>query len=473
MQRISADICVIGAGSGGLSVAAGAAQLGARTVLFERDEMGGDCLNTGCVPSKSLIASARSARAVGDAALYGVNARFDSINYAAAMHRVHEVIASIAPQDSQERFERLGVHVIRASARFAGPEVVESDGISVRARRFVIATGSRPAVPPIPGLDRVPYLTHETIFDNGEQPDHLLVIGGGPIGAEMAQAHRRLGAKVTVVEADRFMPREDAEITTILRDRLTDEGIQVIEGATVKALQKYGTGISTIVEKDGDQTITASHVLVATGRKPQVEGLDLDKAGVEYGRRGITVDNRLRTTNRKIYAIGDVAGGPQFTHVAGYHAGIVIRNALFRLPAKVDYRALPWVTYTDPELARIGLTEDEAREKQGDAVTIVRTSFVDVDRAQTDGRTEGTIKIVVGKRGTILGATILGDRAGELIHVWSLAMSQGLSLKAMASAIVPYPTLGEISKKAASLYYAGKLFSPWPRRIVRWLAALG
>lgn len=473
MQRISADICVIGAGSGGLSVAAGAAQLGARTVLFERDEMGGDCLNTGCVPSKSLIASARSARAVGDAALYGVNARFDSINYAAAMHRVHEVIASIAPQDSQERFEGLGVHVIRASARFAGPEVVESDGISVRARRFVIATGSRPAVPPIPGLDRVPYLTHETIFDNGEQPDHLLVIGGGPIGAEMAQAHRRLGAKVTVVEADRFMPREDAEITTILRDRLTDEGIQVIEGATVKALQKYGTGISTIVEKDGDQTITASHVLVATGRKPQVEGLDLDKAGVEYGPRGITVDNRLRTTNRKIYAIGDVAGGPQFTHVAGYHAGIVIRNALFRLPAKVDYRALPWVTYTDPELARIGLTEDEAREKQGDAVTIVRTSFVDVDRAQTDGRTEGTIKIVVGKRGTILGATILGDRAGELIHVWSLAMSQGLSLKAMASAIVPYPTLGEISKKAASLYYAGKLFSPWPRRIVRWLAALG
>lgn len=473
MERIDADICVIGAGSGGLSVAAGAARLGARTVLFERGEMGGECLNTGCVPSKSLIASARAAHMISEAGRYGVNAQLVGIDYAAAMDRVHDVIASIAPHDSQERFEGLGVRVIRAPAKFAGPDVVESDGVSVRARRFVVATGSRPAMPPIPGLDSVPYLTNETLFDNGERPDHLLVIGGGPIGIEMAQAHRRLGARVTVVEADRFMPREDAEITTLLRDRLTGEGLDIIEGATVKALQKDGAGIAATVDKNGETTIVASHILVATGRTPQVDGLDLDKAGVEYGPRGISVDDRLRTTNRKIYAIGDVAGGPQFTHVAGYQAGIVIRNALFRLPAKVDYRALPWVTYTDPELARIGLTEAEARERHGDAVSVVRTPVADVDRARTDGRTEGTIKIVVGKRGTILGATILGDHAGELIHVWSLAMSQGLSLKAMASAITPYPTLGEVSKKAAGAYYADKLFSPWPRRIVRWLAALG
>jgi len=473
MQRIDADICVIGAGSAGLSVAAGAAQLGAATVLVERGAMGGDCLNTGCVPSKSLIASARTAHTVGAAARYGVDARLDGIDYATAMARVHQVIASIAPHDSQERFEGLGVRVLRSEARFTAPDTVTANGVTVRARRFVVATGSTATVPPIPGLDTVPYLTNDTIFENTGRPDRLLVVGGGPIGIEMAQAHRRLGSKVTVVEAERFMPREDPEITAILNQRLAEEGIAIVEGAKVEGVRRNGAAIEAIVDKDGEQTIEASHILLAAGRKPQVDGLDLDKAGVEHTPRGITVDDRMRTTNRKIYAIGDVAGGPQFTHVAGYHAGIVIRNALFRLPAKVDYRALPWVTYTDPELARIGLTEDEARREHGDAVSVVRSSFADLDRARTDGHTEGMIKIVVGKRGAILGATILGDHAGELIHVWSLAMTQRLSLKAIASAIAPYPTLGEISKKAAGSYFADKLFSPWPRRIVRWLAAFG
>jgi pyruvate/2-oxoglutarate dehydrogenase complex dihydrolipoamide dehydrogenase (E3) component len=473
VEHIDADICIIGAGSAGLSVAAGAAQLGAKTVLFERGAMGGDCLNTGCVPSKSLIASARARHAVDSAPRYGIDAQLDRIDYAGAISRVHEVIAEIAPHDSQERFEGLGVRVIRSSARFAGPRVIAGDGITVAARRFVIATGSTAAVPPINGIDAVPYFTNENIFENTTRPEHLLIVGGGPIGTELAQAHRRLGAKVTLVEATRFLQREDPEITAKLAARLTDEGITIIEGAKVKSVRKSDAGIEAIVAADEEQAIIASHILVAAGRRPQVEDLDLEKAGIEFGAKGIVVDDRLRTTNRRIYAVGDVAGGPQFTHVAGYHAGIVIRNALFRLPAKVDYRALPWVTYTDPELARIGLTEDEARSRHGDAIRVIRTPFSEIDRARTDGRADGIIKLVADKRGSVLGVTILGDHAGELIHLWALAMSQKLGLKAIASAIAPYPTLGEINKKAASAFYADKLFSAWPRRIVRLLAAFG
>jgi pyruvate/2-oxoglutarate dehydrogenase complex dihydrolipoamide dehydrogenase (E3) component len=471
MERIDADICIIGAGSAGLSVAAGAAQLGAKAVLFERARMGGDCLNTGCVPSKSLIASARTAHIVEGATGYGVDARVERIDYAGAIGRVHDVIAAIAPHDSQERFERLGVRVIRGPARFTGPDEVVGDGIAVAARRFVVATGSIAAVPPIDGLDTVPYFTNETVFANVTKPDHLLIIGGGPIGIEMAQAFQRLGSKVTVVEATRLLPREDPEITALLAARLAREGITIVEGATVKSMCRNGAGIEAVITKDGVRTIAASDVLIAAGRTPQVDGLELDKAGIELGPNGIVVDRRLRTTNRKVYAVGDVAGGPQFTHVAGYHAGIVIRNALFRLPAKVDYRALPWVTFTDPELARIGMAEEEARARHGDKVSVIRSPFTEIDRAHTDGRTDGMIKLIVGRGGEILGATVLGDHAGELIHVWSLAMSRRLNLKAVAEAIAPYPTFGEINKKAAGAYYAEKLFSPWPRRIVRLLAA--
>jgi pyruvate/2-oxoglutarate dehydrogenase complex dihydrolipoamide dehydrogenase (E3) component len=472
-RHIDADICIIGGGSAGLSVAAGAAQLGAKTVLFERGTMGGECLNAGCIPSKSLIASAYSRQAVSDSSRYGVNARLEEIDFAHAMDRVRNVVAAIAPHDSQERFEGLGVEVIRSSARFVGSGDVVGDGVSVRARRFVIATGSAAALPPIDGLDTVPYFTNENIFTNTIRPDHLLVIGGGPIGTEMAQAFRRLGSRVTVVEAGRFMSKEDPEITALLRARLVEEGIEILEGATVKTVRRRGTEIDAFVEMGESRTIRASHILVAAGRRPQTEGLDLEKAGVEHGRQGIIVDNRLRSTNKKIFAIGDVAGGPQFTHVAGYHAGVVIRNALFRLPAKVSYRALPWVTFTDPELARVGLTEAEAGEKHGDTVRVIRASFAEIDRARTDGRTDGMIKLVASRRGDILGATILGNHAGELIHVWALAMSRGLKLKAIASAIAPYPTLGEINKKAASLFYAEKLFSAWPRRVVRFLASFG
>ncbi|WP_421723742.1 dihydrolipoyl dehydrogenase family protein [Bauldia sp.] len=472
-RHVKADICIIGAGSGGLSVAAGAAQLGAKTVLFERAEMGGDCLNVGCVPSKSLIASARAAYGVETANGYGADAELKDVDYRSAMTRVTEVIESIAPHDSQARFEGLGVEVIRSEARFTGPNEVTADDVVVTARAFVIATGSKPAVPPITGLDAVPYFTNETLFANREKPEHLIVLGGGAIGIEMAQTHRRLGSEVTLVEMATILPREDPELVAPLREKLKGEGIEIIEGARVDRVAEVENGIEATITGDNPTTITASHLLVAAGRTPQTANLDLDKAGIAATPKGITVDARLRTTNKRVYAIGDVAGGPQFTHAAGYHAGIIIRNALFRMPAKVDYRALPWVTFSDPELARIGLTEAEAREKHGDTVKALRVPFADIDRARTDGKTDGLIKVVVTGKGEILGASILGDHAGEHIHLWTLAMSQKLGLKAIASMIAPYPTMGEISKRAAGSFYAEKLFSAWPRRIVKFLGRFG
>jgi pyruvate/2-oxoglutarate dehydrogenase complex dihydrolipoamide dehydrogenase (E3) component len=471
---INVDICVIGAGSAGLSVAAGASQLGASTVLIERDRMGGDCLNTGCVPSKALLAASKAARRWRKESAFGVNYAPPGVDVAAVNRHVHDVIAAIAPNDSVERFEGLGVQVIKGTARFTGPREVEVDGMRIRARRIVIATGSSAAVPPIPGLDRVPYLTNETVFENVELPQHLIIIGGGPIGLEMAQAHRGLGSEVTVLEAARILPKDDPEAADLLRQHLAGEGIAIREGGRITRIEPEENGIAAVIETErGEERIAGSHLLVAAGRRPNVTGLDLERAGIAYGPRGIEVDARLRTTNPHAFAIGDVAGGPQFTHVAGYHAGIVIRNALFRLPAKVDYRALPWVTYTDPELAQVGLTEAQAREAHGDDIVVLRWPYHENDRAQAERETQGFVKAVTTKSGRILGATILGAHAGELIHVWVLAISQGLNIKAIANMIAPYPTLGEISKRAAGSFYTPKLFSKRTKRLVRFLSRFG
>jgi pyruvate/2-oxoglutarate dehydrogenase complex dihydrolipoamide dehydrogenase (E3) component len=343
----------------------------------------------------------------------------------------------------------------------------------VRARRFVIATGSRPSVPPIPGLAGVPYLTNETIFESRTLPGHLLIIGGGPIGCELAQAHRRLGAEVTVVDIGPVLPKDDPEVSRTVRERLLAEGVAIHDRVKVEAVAAAGNGVALVIEDGGQaRTIEGSHLLVAAGRTPRVDGLGLDMAGVAYGKGGIEVDRRLRTSNKRIYAIGDVVGGPQFTHVGSYHAGIVIRNVLFRLPAKVDYRALPWVTYTDPELAHVGRTEASAREN-GSSVDVLRWAFEDNDRARTERRTEGFVKVVTGRRGRILGASIVGAHAGELILPWVLAIRQKLKIGAMAELIAPYPTLGEVSKRAAGSYYAPKLFGPTTRWLVRQLARLG
>lgn len=458
-----ADLCVIGAGSGGLSVAAGAARMGAAVVLVEKHRMGGDCLNTGCVPSKALIAAAEAAQTIRSAARFGVDGGAPEVDFARIHAHIHGVIGAIAPHDSVERFEGLGVTVILAQARFTGPFEVEAGGERIRARRFVIATGSAPALPPIPGLPEVPFLTNETVFGLRERPARLVVVGGGPIGVELAQAFRRLGSAVTLVERATILPRDEAEAVAVLRGRLVSEGVCLREGVAVAGVARSGDGIAVTLGDGG--RIEGTHLLVAAGRTPNLDGLCLEAAGIATTPRGIAVDRGLRTTNRRVYAIGDVAGGPRFTHVAGYHAGLVLRSALFGLPARVDYRALPWVTYSDPELAHVGLTEAEARQA-GHQVSVLVELLSGNDRAQAERETEGLAKIVLGRRGRILGASIVAPRAGELIGLWGLAIQRGLRIGAVASWLAPYPTLGEISKRAAGAHYAPVLFGARMRRLV-------
>lgn len=473
-EAIDADICVIGAGAGGLSVAAGAAQLGQRVVLVERDLMGGDCLNHGCVPSKALLAAAAAAQAARDARRFGVEAGPVRVDRAALRAHVQGVIDAIAPHDSQERFEGLGVTVLRAHARFRDRASIEAGGHVVRARRFVVATGSRPAIPPVPGLADLPYLTNETIFAVEEAPRRLLVLGGGPIGCELGQAHRRLGSEVAILEAARLCGREDPELVEVLRARLRAEGVVLHEGARVVAARRAGEGVALrIVGADGmEEEIEGSHLLVATGRRPALDDLGLERAGVEHDARGIRVDAGLRSSNPRIHAIGDAAGGAQFTHLAGHHAGIFVRRALFRLPARADAAAIPRVTYTDPEIAWVGMTGEEAHAA-GLAPRILRAPFSTNDRARAERDDEGLVKVVAGARGRILGAGIAGARAGDLLQPWILAIAKRLSLRDMAGLVLPYPTRGEASKRAASSYFADALFSPRTRRLVRWLSRLG
>ncbi|MGD9616522.1 MAG: NAD(P)/FAD-dependent oxidoreductase [Alphaproteobacteria bacterium] len=464
------DLCVIGAGAAGLTTAAIASQLGARTVLIERAAMGGECLNTGCVPSKALLAAAKAAQTVRTAGRFGVNGAAPEVDFAAMRRHVRGVVDAIAPHDSVERFEGLGVAVVRAEARFVGPREIAAGNRVLRARRIVIATGSEPAIPPIPGIASVPYLTNETIFDNDQLPDHLVVIGAGAIGIELAQAHRRLGAAVTIVEAARAMPRDDPELVGVLLRSLADEGVDIREQANIKAAEPTGTGVALTVETSGRKSrIEGTHLLIAAGRKPRIEGLGLDRAGIRYDDRGITVDRRLRTTASGVFAIGDAIDAPHLTHVAAYQAGIVIRNALFRLPATVDYSALSWVTYTDPELAQVGSTEVAARRRYGDEIRILRLPLVENDRAQTERQTTGLVKIVAHRNGRVLGASILAAHAGELAHLWVLAIEQRLKLRHIASMIAPYPSWGEANKMAAVEFYKPRLFGAWSRRAVRLL----
>lgn len=466
------DICVIGAGSGGLSVAAGAAQLGRKTILIEKGEMGGDCLNAGCVPSKALIAAAARAQTMREASAFGIDAEAKIDSTRVKLH-VKGIIEEIAPNDSQARFEKLGVKVIRNTARFIDSRTLEVDGTKIRARRFVIATGSRPSVPPIPGLENVPYFTNQTIFDKDFIPPHLVIIGGGPVGLELAQAHRRLGAKVTIIEMAHILPHEDEEAVAVVRSALEREGVRILENTGATAIKKTETGVSIqIVSQHGSEVIDASHILVAAGRKPNIEDLNLEAAGIATQPDGITVDHRLKTTNGRAYAIGDVTPAPRFTHVANYHAGLVIRHALFRMPVRADYAAVPRATFTDPELAQAGLTEAEARARHT-RVTTARADFAQNDRAVIERRPEGFAKLVLNSRGRILGATIVGAHAGELIQPWAMALSGRTKLSAMAAMIVAYPTLSEIGKRAAGAHFTPLVFGRRARMLARLLALFG
>lgn len=470
---LTPDLCIIGAGSAGLSLAAGAQQMGADCVLIERGEMGGDCLNYGCVPSKSLLAAARAAQCGKLARRYGVAFAPPDIDFRAVHDHVHGVIEALRPMDSQERFEGLGVTVMRGEASFTGRREVRVDGRIVRARRFVLATGSTAAIPPVPGLSETPYLTNETVFALTERPRHLIVVGGGAIGSELGQAFAQLGAQVSVVETAHLLASEDAELVAVLRRRLRASNVELYEGAELAEVGREGNSVRCTLRCNGaEQRLHGSHLLLATGRRPVLDGLNLDDAGIARHNGNLVLDGRLRTTNRRVFAVGDAAGGPMFTHVAGYHAAVVIKNALFRLPAKVDHSAVPRVIYTSPELAQVGLTESQARAHGGD-IRVLRWPYVENDRAQSERCPEGLIKVITDKRGKVLGCGIVGEHAGELIYPWILALQKRAKVGDIARMIAPYPTLGEISKRAAGSYFTPKLFSERTRGIVRLLARLG
>ena len=450
-EELKPDLCIIGAGSGGLSLAAGAVQMGASVVLIEGHKMGGDCLNYGCVPSKALLGAGRMV---------------PPLSYADAQAHVRATIEKIEPHDSQDRFEGLGVTVLRDWARFTSPRTVEAGGRTIRARRFVIATGSRPFVPPIDGLEDVPYLTNETIFDLAEMPDHLIIIGGGPIGMEMAQAHRQLGCEVTVIEGAKALGRDDPDMAEIVVQHLRGQGITLHENTSAQAVTRSADGKITV--ETGQGPITGSHLLIAVGRKVNLAQLDLDTAGVEHTGKGVTVGANLRSvSNRRVYAIGDAAGGLHFTHVAGYHAGVVIRSILLGLPAKARTDHIPWVTYTEPELAHVGMSEADARAKYGGAVEVITQPFAGMDRAIATGQTEGLARVIV-HQGRPVGATIAGPQAGELIGIWALAIANSLKISAVANTVLPYPSLGEINKRLAGSYFSPRLFeSAMVKRVVR------
>jgi len=463
MARYSTDLCIIGAGSGGLVLASGAVQLGARVTLVEGALMGGDCLNYGCVPSKALLAAAKRVQAVRQGGP-GVAGTEPQVDFPAVMARVQEAIADIAPHDSQERFEALGVRVVRAWARFTAPDRVEAGDEIITARRFVIATGAHASVPDLPGLDQVPYFTNETIFTLTTLPDHLVILGAGPMAVEMAQAFRRLGAKVTMVARSRVMGQDDPQAVAVVTDCLRREGVTILEGCQASAVHRTAEGVGVTLS-DGP-SLVASHLLLAMGRAPAIGTLNLSAAGVAVKDGGVVVDGALRTTNRKIFAIGDVAGGPQFTHLAAYQAGLVLRQAVLGLPAKAK-AALPRVTYTEPELAQIGPTEAEARATFGTALTVVREDFSHMDRAITDQTTEGFIKLMIVK-GRPVGVTLVGAHAGEQISLWALALAGRVKLSTLAGMVAPYPTLNEISKRAAGAYFSPRLFgNPWLKTLVR------
>jgi pyruvate/2-oxoglutarate dehydrogenase complex dihydrolipoamide dehydrogenase (E3) component len=471
-EPLAADICVIGAGAGGLAVASLAAAFGRKVILVEKHRTSGST-SGGSIPSKAFIATARRADAMRHATEFGIASVEPQIDFRAVQNHIRGVISEIAPNESLERFAGLGIRIVVGGARFLDSRTVLAGDYRITARRFVIATGSAPAAASIPGLDRTPYFTATTIFENDRKISHLVVIGGGPVGLELAQAYARLGSRVTVIEAARALGREDPEATAVVLQALRNEGIDIREGSKAENVESMAgfvrVHISTV---HGADTIDGSHVLFAGGRSPNVSDLNLEAAGVKYTRDGIVVNRGLRTSNRRIYAMGDVTGGPAASHVATYQAEVVLRRTLFRLPAKVDTAIIPWVTFTDPELAHVGLSEAEARAAKY-KINVLRWPFSENDRAIAEHRTRGHVKIVTSHAGRILGATIVGPQASELIQMWALAVAQKLDIKAMTGYVAPYPTFGEVGKRAAIRQYQAEPAKPKVRKLIDFLARLG
>jgi len=462
------NVVVLGGGTAGLVSAAAVAGLGGRVALVERDRMGGDCLNTGCVPSKALISSARLLDRIRHAERWGIPPQDPPVDLERILARVRERRQKIAPKDSPERFESLGVEVIRGEARFVSPQEVRVDGRTLRAGHFVIATGSRPFTPPIPGLSDVPFHTNETIFELDRLPRRFVVLGGGPIGCELGQAFARLGASVTILQkGPQILPKEDPDVASALLRRLESEQISVLLSSTIERVEAGAGGLrvlmSSTVSKVGE--IACDAILVAAGRRPNVAELGLEAAGVEFTARGVTVDSRMRTSQRHILAAGDVVGGQLFTHVADAHARLVARNILLpALPATFDDSVIPWCTYTDPEVARVGLSERDARE-HGIRYDIWRENFDELDRAVVESEEQGFAKVLTAKGGDrILGAAIVAERAGDLLPELVLAMKAGLGLRHISGTVHSYPTLGEMARKLADRQQKSRL-TPFARRL--------
>ncbi|WP_028573561.1 dihydrolipoyl dehydrogenase family protein [Desulfonatronovibrio hydrogenovorans] len=462
-HRFDYDLGIIGGGAAGLTAASGAARLGAKTLLIEKEEkLGGDCLHYGCVPSKALIHSAKALHTIKDSQRYGLP-RVDPgpVDYARIRQRIIDVISVIQKHDSEERFCRLGAEVRFGRARFVDEHSIQLESRKLSAAKWLIATGSSPAVPPIPGLNRTSYITNKELFYLDRLPESMIVLGGGPIAVEMAQAMNRLGVKVSVIQrSPQILTREDRDMADQLLQILQAEGVDFYLGASAAGVRDHGRQKEILFKQaNGDEKrVTAETILVALGRTPNTEGLDLENAGVKFGPRGIQVDARLRTSQKHIFAAGDITGDYQFTHTAGYESGIVLANAIFRLPRKADYTIMPWCTYTDPELASVGLNEKRAA-LAGIDHTVWTEEFSGNDRSLTMGNTNGKIKMILNNREKVIGVQILGPSAGELINEWVAALSGKIKLTTLASAVHPYPTLGEISKRVAGSYLAPKIFS--------------
>lgn len=461
------DIGVIGGGAAGLTVASGASQLGLKTFLIEKEaQLGGDCLHFGCVPSKTLIKSASIYHKMKTADAYGLpSVDLPPVDFKLIAKRIQSVIDVIQVHDSEERFCRLGVEVGFGDASFVDEHVVLFGKRQVSARFWVIATGSEPATLPVPGLDQIEYLTNKTLFSLDELPQSLIVLGGGPIGCEMAQAFARLGTEVTILQRNsQLLSAEDEDMAAVIQTALSHEGVHVSVGTSILGVHKTKDGIAVEYERAGQShTVVAAQLLVAAGRTPNVSELKLENAGVEFDTRGVITDNRLRTSQKHIFAAGDVLGKHQFTHAAGYEGGIIVSNVVFRLPRKVDYTWLPWCTYTEPELASVGMNEKSAR-KAGMDYSVWEESFAENDRALAEGATEGKIKLILDRKEKPLGVQIVGAHAGELVAEWVATLNGGVGLSTLAAAMHPYPTVGEINKRVAGNILSKKIFSDKVRK---------
>ncbi len=456
------DLGVIGAGAAGLTVTSGAAQMGAKTCIIEmRGKLGGDCLHYGCVPSKTLIKSAHVYHQMKQGPAFGLpSMEPGKVDFSMVRDRIVSVIESIQPHDSVERFCGLGAMVQFGQAEFIDEHSVSLEGKTISAEKWVIAAGARPGIPPIPGIEDVEFLTNETIFFMDELPESLLVLGAGPIATEMAQSFQRLGSKVTIIQrSPQILSKEDKDMADIVQGVLEAEGITVVTGVSTKSVRQAGGVKEVVVEtKDGqEQTCGATHLLVALGRQANVDTMKLENAGVEYTSKGVKVDARLRTNQDHIYACGDITGFHQFTHAAGYEGGVVLTNAIFRLPRKTNYTWLPRATYTDPELAGMGVTEAQCK-KDGIEYDVWVEEFGENDRAIAEGATVGKLKLIVDKKEKPLGIQICGPSAGELLGEWTAVLNGGVKLSSLAGAVHAYPTLAEINKKVAGSMLAPKIF---------------